>query len=43
MLDATDKDKYAIEIKMIDLFLKLPESLETRLVNLGRKTEGEWS
>jgi len=42
MLDAKDKEKHATEIKMIDLFLKLPQSLETRLVNSMRKTEGEW-
>ena len=42
MLDAKDKDKYAVEIKMIDLFLGLPESLETRLANSDKKFEGEW-
>lgn len=42
MLDAKDKDRYAIEIKMVDQFLKLPESLATRLVNSNRKVEGEW-
>ncbi len=43
MLDAIDKDKYAIEIKMINYFLKLPEVLETQLVNSNNKIESEWS
>ena len=43
MLDTKDKDKWAIEIKMIDYFLKLPESLETRLANSNNKIESEWS